>query len=56
MTADAIEARGRAMRAFCERVRARGSRAVTEEDEDLVMLRAAWIVARAAEQRRGRRR
>jgi hypothetical protein len=52
MTSAQIEERGRAMLAFCNTVRARGSLAVTEEVEDLPALRAEWVVARAAERQR----
>jgi aryl carrier-like protein len=54
MSAD-IERRGRAMREWCERVRQRGDRAQVEELEDLPCLRAAWLMARAAERARAGR-
>jgi hypothetical protein len=38
----AIESRGRAMAAFCRRVRERGAVALVEENEDLPRLRAEW--------------
>jgi hypothetical protein len=44
--------RGRAMRRFCESVRARGGIATTEENEDLPLLRLAYVVERAALQAR----
>ena len=43
-----IERRGVAMVEFCARVRERGGRAETEEDEDLPALRAEYILRRAA--------
>jgi hypothetical protein len=43
----AIEARGRAMRAWCDRVRERGGRAEVEEDLDLPRLRTLYLIARA---------
>jgi hypothetical protein len=46
-TLAAIERRGRAMRVWCDRVRARGGRAVTEEDCDLPKLRHQWRTLRA---------
>jgi hypothetical protein len=44
MSRSEIEARGKAMAEFCRRVRERGGVAVTEETEDLIALRAEWIV------------
>lgn len=44
-----ILARARAMRAFADTVRARGGRAVVEEDEDIPVLRALYVMAVAAE-------
>jgi len=52
MTSAEITARGRAMREWCDRIRARGDVATTEEREDLPYLRVMWRFARAAEQRR----
>lgn len=50
-----IVQRGIAMRAFIERVRERGDRAVVEEDEDLPVLRAMARAALAAERARATR-
>jgi hypothetical protein len=50
-----IEARGRAIRAFVDRVAERGGVAVSEI-EDLVVLRARWLIEKAVDRtRRGSR-
>ena len=51
MTLDEIERRGRALAAFCRRVRERGGVAEVEELEDLPVLQALYVVALAAERR-----
>jgi hypothetical protein len=55
MTRAEIEARGRAMREFADRVRERGGRAEVEEDEDLPLLRLWWRLARAEERASAKR-
>jgi hypothetical protein len=49
LAARELERRGRAMRAFCDTVRARGGIAEVEENIDLPTLRAVWVIARAGE-------
>lgn len=50
---DVIESRGRAMSAWCARVRDRGGFALVEETLDLPRLRAAWLSVRDALSMRG---
>jgi len=49
-----LEERERRMAEFCARVRERGGRAEVEEDEDLPVLRAMCVVARAAARARSK--